>query len=114
MTAKQAFIKNLTGDEKYFPILTGEPMTHGMRAGRVTLQPGQEIGLHSTKHHEELLTFLAGRGEVRLGDGTVMQVAVGQTAYIPPFTDHNVVNTSDEPFQYIFCVAPAQGVAVKG
>jgi len=110
----QAFITELSGTDKYFPILTGQPQTHGMRAGRVTLQPGQEIGQHSTKHHEELLTFLQGEGEVRLGDGTRFKVGAGKTAYIPPFTDHNVVNNSTGILRYIFCVAPASGAEGKG
>ncbi|MHC5138324.1 MAG: hypothetical protein ACYSOF_00285 [Planctomycetota bacterium] len=26
--------------------------------------------------------------------------------YIPPRTEHNILNTSTEPLVYIFCVAP--------
>jgi mannose-6-phosphate isomerase-like protein (cupin superfamily) len=88
-------------------LLTGKPQTWGMRSGRVRLAPGKSIGRHDTRGNEELLVFLSGSGVAQIGEGTRLQVGVGQVAYIPPQTAHDIVNTGTEPLLYVFCVAPA-------
>jgi mannose-6-phosphate isomerase-like protein (cupin superfamily) len=88
-------------------ILAGEPQTRGMRSGRVYLAPGKSCGQHSTKDREELLVFLAGSGELLIGDNEGYQVGQGKVAYIAPQTAHDVSNTGAEPLIYVYCVAPA-------
>lgn len=105
MSEKQAFVKDIPDNQQYQQLLDGQPQTHGMRSGRVCLKPGEECGLHSTKDHEELLTFLTGSGTAFIGEKE-LSVSTGQIAYIPPFTEHNIKNSSDTPFAYIYCVAP--------
>ncbi|MFI4912268.1 MAG: cupin domain-containing protein [Sedimentisphaeraceae bacterium JB056] len=91
----------------YQPLLTGEPQTKGMRAGRVYLKPGEDCGEHSTEAHEETLVFLKGKGKSLIGnDKKPHEVGEGKVVYIPPFTIHNIVNDSKEPLVYIYCVAP--------
>jgi mannose-6-phosphate isomerase-like protein (cupin superfamily) len=90
-------------------ILAGKPQTCGMRSGRVYLAPGKSCGQHSTKDHEELLVFLAGRGELLIGENDRYQVGQGKVAYIPPQTAHDVRNTGNEPLIYVYCVAPVAG-----
>jgi len=102
-----AFTLELNSQPEYQRILEGQPQTHGMRSGRVYLEPGKACGQHSTKNHEELLVFLTGRGEVCIGDGKRLAVGAGKVAYIPPETLHDVHNTGTEPLAYIYCVAPA-------
>jgi len=87
-------------------LLAGEPQTYGMRSGRVYLSPGQACGLHSTKDREELLVFLAGEGELIIGQDNSFQVGKGKVCYIPPQTDHDVKNTGSEPLVYVYGVAP--------
>ncbi len=47
---------------------------------------------------------------VALAFGVAAQAGAGETAYIPPQTAHDILNTGTEPLVYVFCVAPA-GVA---
>lgn len=102
-----AFTLELNKQPEYQRILEGKPQTHGMRSGRVYLEPGKACGQHSTKNHEELLVFLAGRGELLIGDRDRLAVGEGKVAYIPPETPHDVKNTGTGPLVYIYCVAPA-------
>jgi mannose-6-phosphate isomerase-like protein (cupin superfamily) len=101
------FVRTLEDPADYHLLLTGVPQTCGMRSGRVRLAPGKSIGLHNTKGNEEILVFLAGRGTAMIGEDARLQVGVGQVAYIPPQSAHDIVNTGTEPLVYVFCVAPA-------
>ena len=106
-SAHGAFTLELNQQPDYQRILEGKPQTHGMRSGRVYLEPGKACGQHSTKNHEELLVFLAGQGELLIGDHDRLAVGAGKVAYIPPETLHDVKNTGAGPLAYIYCVAPA-------
>lgn len=105
--ASGAFTLELNDQPEYQRILEGTPQTRGMRSGRVYLDAGKACGQHSTKHHEELLVFLTGQGELQIGDGDRLAVGAGKVAYIPPETVHDVINTGSQPLAYIYCVAPA-------
>jgi mannose-6-phosphate isomerase-like protein (cupin superfamily) len=87
-------------------LLDGKPQTCGMRSGRVYLAPGQSCGQHSTKNREEVLVFLAGQGELLIGESGSFQVGQGKVSYIPPHTGHDVKNIGTEPLVYVYCVAP--------
>jgi mannose-6-phosphate isomerase-like protein (cupin superfamily) len=99
-------LKQSTESQK---LLDGEPQTHGMRAGRVYLEPGKRCGQHSTKNHEEVLVFLSGQGILLIGDQIELAVGQGRISYIPPNTVHDVKSTGDGPLIYIYCVAPVPG-----
>lgn len=86
----------------------------GMRAGRVVLEAGQDCGQHSTKDHEELLIFLCGKGLLVTSDGKQFEVGQDKVAYIGPQTEHNVINKTDKPLVYIYCVAPADNGSKTG
>jgi len=107
MAVHGAFTVDLNSKAEYQRLLEGKPQTLGMRAGRVHLPPGQACGQHSTKNQEELLVFLAGQGELQIGEGVRHPVGAGKVAYIPPETLHDVSNTGLEPLVYVYCVAPA-------
>lgn len=104
---KQAFVTDLKNNNEYQPLLLGEPQTYGMRAGKVYLEPQQSCGEHSTKAHEELLTFLSGNGEAYIGnEKKVFEVGKGKVLYIPPNTPHDIKALGNEPLVYIYCVTP--------
>ncbi len=89
------------------PLLRGVPQTMGMRSGFVRLQPGATVGWHTTGQHEEALVILRGQGEALI-DGRANQTLIAPAfAYIPPTTGHNVLNTGEEPLEYVYVVAPA-------
>ncbi len=106
-SSEKVVIVELNNNPEYQKLLSGEPQTCGMRSGRVYLAPGEECGLHSTKAHEELLVFLSGKGQLIISEKDKLEVGIGKISYIPPHTDHNVMNTGSEPLMYIYCVAPA-------
>ncbi len=109
--SQKVLVVSLNDKPEYQRILEGQPQTCGMRSGRVYLKPGEACGQHSTKNHEELLVFLTGRGQLQIADIDRFEVAAGKAVYIPPETLHDVHNTGSEPLRYIYCVAPATGVA---
>ncbi|HEW89838.1 MAG TPA: cupin domain-containing protein [Candidatus Bathyarchaeota archaeon] len=88
--------------------LLSRARTSGMRAGITVLRPGQAVGEHSTGRNEEVLIFLRGRGKL-MADGREHDVGEGTLAYIPPHTDHNVLNTGDGLLCYVYVVAPIAG-----
>lgn len=101
----KAFVVELNDEKGYQRLIPGAPTTCGMKSGRVYLEPGADCGVHSTEDKEEQLVFLAGAGTADIA-GEKLTVGVGQICYIPPQTEHNILNTGDEPLIYIFCVAP--------
>ena len=106
-SSEKVLVIELNDKAEYQRILEGQPQTFGMRSGRVYIDPGQSCGRHSTKHHEELLVFLSGRGLLLIGEEDSHNVGEGIVCYIPPYTVHDVKNTGTEPLFYIYCVAPA-------
>ena len=107
VTSGKILVMDLSEKPEYQQLLEGKPQTHGMRSGRAYLKPGESCGQHSTKDHEELLIFLAGKGVVLIGEKEApYEVAQGKVCYIPPYTIHNNKNTGTEPLIYIYCVAP--------
>ena len=97
----------LPSDEKKYTELLKPPRTVTMRSGFVRLDPGQDVGLHSTKQNEEMLVILEGQGEVELEGHPSLKISGGQVAYVPPMTTHNVRNTGIAPLKYIFIVSKA-------
>ena len=108
-SSEKVFVLELNDKAEYQRILKGQPQTFGMRSGRVYIEPGQSCGRHSTKHHEELLVFLSGKGLLLIGQEDSFPVGEGKVCYIPPNTIHDVQNNGTEPLTYIYCVAPAIG-----
>jgi mannose-6-phosphate isomerase-like protein (cupin superfamily) len=109
VSSGKVFTMDLSQEAEYQPLLRGEPQTHGMRSGRVYLQPGESCGEHSTEAHEETLIFLSGKGTALIGkEQTAYEIGQGKIIYIPPHTIHDMKNTGTEPLVYIYCVAPVK------
>ena len=106
---EKVLIIDLNRNAENQKLLDGKPQTCGMRSGRVYLAPGQACGQHSTANKEEVLVFLAGRGELLIGEKGSFRVGQGKVSYIPPHTEHDVKNIGTEPLVYIYCVAPVSG-----
>ena len=98
---------NMTGAD-YQRILSGPPDSVTMRSGMVRLSPGKSVGVHNTKGYEELIVVLEGEGEMRVTGQDPLTIGKGSTAYCPPETEHNVVNTGDDVLKYIYIVAMAK------
>ena len=107
MAEEKAFVIELNEEKEYQRLIPGAPTTCGMKSGRVYLQPGADCGVHSTEDKEEQLVFLSGCGTAIIGEEALV-IGEGRVCYIPPHTEHNILNTSTEPLIYIFCVAPVK------
>jgi quercetin dioxygenase-like cupin family protein len=90
---------------EYIEILNGSNSV-GMHSGRVVLEPGKEVGKHSTGNHEELIMVLHGEGKLETEGVGKTIIRAGMVAYNPPQTEHNVINTGSEVLAYIYVVAP--------
>lgn len=95
------------GDQSYFKLLSGPPETRSIKSGLVTLSPGKSIGLHSTKSNEEVIVPLAGCGQLCCAEHESIELSTGVIAYVPPQTEHDVINTGSIDLRYIFIVAKA-------
>lgn len=104
MSNIKPFVVELNDAQDYQRLMQ-VPQTCGMKAGRVFLGPGDECGKHSTDAREELLVFLNGHGQAAMGQARI-GVGKGKVLYIPPHTEHNIINTGSEPLVYVFCVTP--------
>jgi len=105
------FVLALPSDDTGHVEILGRTRGVAMRSGFVVLQPGQDVGVHSTEHCEELILVLCGHGEVEAEGLGRSEVGENHVAYIPPGTSHNVFNVGSEPLRYIYVVAPAPGGA---
>jgi len=88
---------------KHFEILSGSNSAV-MHSGLVTLEKGESVGEHSTGNHEELIVVLDGSGEIEAEGNGRKKIKMGETAYNPPNTKHNVYNFNDEVLRYIYIV----------
>jgi quercetin dioxygenase-like cupin family protein len=103
----RSFVVTLPGtDTKYFELLN-QTRNLKLQSGLVTLGPGESVGSHTTGDHEELIIILSGEGELEAEGLGRIKIASGQIAYNPPKTQHNVINTGNEPLRYIFVVVQA-------
>jgi len=62
----------------------------------MTIQPGGEIGLETHEENDQILTFVSGVAEARVG-GETRSVASGDLVVVPAGTEHNFVNTGANP-----------------
>ena len=104
--AIEPFVKELADSTEYQSLFK-PPKTFGLHSGRVYLKPGSDCGQHTTGINEEMLVFLSGQGQAVIGKDKIFNVGEGKILYIPPQTTHNIINNSNEPLVYIFCVASA-------
>jgi quercetin dioxygenase-like cupin family protein/predicted enzyme related to lactoylglutathione lyase len=99
----------------YQELLSGPPATVAMKSGLVVLAPGKSVGKHSTEDHEEIVIVLEGTGQMVLSDGTKLDIGPNATAYSPPGTEHDVINTGSGDLRYVYVVSAARRpITTKG
>lgn len=85
-------------------IIIKPPESKFLKAGRVTLSLGEEIGEHKTDKREELILVLKGKATL-IKESKQIHLKAGETHYIKPETVHNVVNNSNMELEYIYVVS---------
>ena len=72
----------------------------------MSLRPGEEIGAE-VHDGDQLLYAVKGKGTAVI-DGTREPFEKGTMLCVPAGTEHNVINTGDEPFKLFTVYAPPQ------
>ncbi len=86
------------------PIITSSESDQ-LRCGYVVLEPGRDIGKHTTENGEEVLVILEGTAEIIVGSRTNGRVVHAPSAVlIPAHTVHNVLNRSRGVLKYVYIV----------
>ncbi len=86
-------------------ILAGPPSTIRMKSGMVSLAPGESVGVHNTDNKEELIIVLEGEGKMIFDGFESVKLTIGENAYCPPFTEHNIINTDTKTLKYVYIVS---------
>jgi len=73
----------------------------------MTIPPGGEIGEEVHSDTDQVLMFVDGRGEARLG-GQTSQIGANDLVFVRAGTRHNFVNTGAAPLRLITVYAPPE------
>ena len=73
----------------------------------MTIPAGGEIGDEVHPDTDQVLLFVAGRGEARL-DGKTASVGPNDLVFVRAGTRHNFVNVGDEPLRLVTVYAPPE------
>ncbi len=73
--------------------------------GFVELEPNGKVPLHSHEQ-EEVYVILEGEGKIRVGE-EVSKVRSGVAVYVPPHTEHELINDSHQLMKMMFTYSPA-------
>jgi quercetin dioxygenase-like cupin family protein len=88
-------------------LATMEFEADGFGTGKKVLQPGEFTERHSSGKVRELIFCLDGTIAVRLGDAAPITLEVGEMAYVPPATEHELRNPGPGPATYLFVFSRA-------
>lgn len=73
--------------------------------GYVELEPKGKVPLHAHEQ-EEVYVILEGEGKIRVGE-EVSPIQSGEAVYLPPHTEHELVNDSEQLMKMMFTYSPA-------
>lgn len=71
----------------------------------VNVAPGAEQRAHSHEDSEQVYVIVRGRGRMLVA-GDVEDVGEGDLVFIPPATDHGIVNDGSEALVYVSAASP--------
>ena len=98
---------NLESGQKYQRLFSKDSGTRGIKSGHVILEPGENIGEHTTSGREEVIIILRGSGDVKINKDKILKVSANAVIYIPPETMHDVKNTGEGILEYVFVTTQA-------
>ncbi|MDP2043790.1 MAG: cupin domain-containing protein [Candidatus Omnitrophota bacterium] len=101
MRKDKVFSIELKGRQRFTRLL-GDPSKKGLRAGLVTLKPGESVGEHKTERKEEVIVILNGSATIYYGKNKKIKAPQNTFAYIAPETTHNVKNSGSKILRYIY------------
>ena len=95
----------MDSSKPYQRLLAGIPQTAGMKSGHVTLKPGESIGEHKTESRQEAIIILEGKAEIYCEGKYLFQAEKNSLVYIPPETNHDIRNNTNEYLSYVYVVS---------
>jgi mannose-6-phosphate isomerase-like protein (cupin superfamily) len=84
----------------------GDLGSRNMTVTWVDVPPGAEQRAHSHPESEQVYVIVRGRGRMSIA-GDMEEVAEGDLVFIPPATQHGIVNDGPEALVYITAASPA-------
>ncbi len=107
--SKKARLIRLESKERYQRLVSKELGSFGVKSGHVILNPGENIGEHTTSEREEVIVILQGSGEATIDKDEILKIEKDSVLYIPPQTNHDVKNTGTNILEYIFMTSLTEG-----
>ncbi len=99
---------NVINDVKANEFFRKEITTLGhVQVTLMSIPPGGEVGMETHHDVDQILIFVAGKGEASL-NGVVSPIEPGSLFSVPLGTEHNFVNTGDEAMKIISVYAPPE------
>jgi mannose-6-phosphate isomerase-like protein (cupin superfamily) len=92
----------------YQSLFKGEKDHVVFYSGVVTLAPDSSAKLHNSEIYEEMIITLEGEGQLRVPKKGTFPVKFGKIAFVPPYTDHQMVNTGAKNLKYIYVATKAK------
>jgi mannose-6-phosphate isomerase-like protein (cupin superfamily) len=71
----------------------------------VDVAPGAEQRSHSHEDAEQVYVIVRGHGQMQVA-GDIEDVGEGDLIFIPPATDHGIVNSGSETLAYVTAASP--------
>jgi mannose-6-phosphate isomerase-like protein (cupin superfamily) len=88
-------------------LLIKPPASRMLKAGRIILSPGEEVGEHITEKREELIIVLKGTATL-IKETEILKLKEHETHYIKEGIKHNIKNNSGKELEYIYVVSMLQ------
>jgi quercetin dioxygenase-like cupin family protein len=68
---------------------------------------GQTSEFHVHSEEEEVMIYTKGKGIMKTIDGKEVELKEGDVTYVPAGEKHQLINTGDEDFVFLFIYTPA-------
>jgi mannose-6-phosphate isomerase-like protein (cupin superfamily) len=89
----------------HFLLDAGDLGSRNLSVTWVDVPPGAEQRSHSHEDSEQVYVIVRGTGRMEVA-GDVEQVSEGDLVFIPPATDHGIVNDGQDTLVYVSAAAP--------
>jgi mannose-6-phosphate isomerase-like protein (cupin superfamily) len=101
----EAHVEERNRLRSHFLLDAGDLGSRNLAVTWVDVAPGAKQKSHSHEDSEQVYVIVRGSGRMTVA-GDQEQVGPGDLVFIPPATDHSIVNDGSEPLVYVSAMAP--------
>jgi mannose-6-phosphate isomerase-like protein (cupin superfamily) len=94
----------------HFLMDAGDLGSRNLTVSWVDVPPGAEQRAHSNEEAEQVYVIVRGHGRMEVA-GDVEEVGEGDLVFIPPATQHGIVNDGTETLVYVSAASPPMSLA---